>query len=151
MEQSKSRRKKSKRRSSSTSSGRLRPLPETFQSQSPGDTIFELAFLKTHSRTLDLVAKRSITGRVIYRRLCKILHTNYIDPDAPPSDYIKTDDDAGSKGLRAFTQVLNHSDEFRPDGLHLVPGDFASVENMGQLGGVIVDWYRNHGWVVSVG
>ncbi|QND17928.1 hypothetical protein HB775_29940 (plasmid) [Rhizobium leguminosarum bv. trifolii] len=126
-------------------------LPKAFKPKSSGDTLFELAFVKTHAKTLSLSLGNTITGRTIYRRLCSILRTTFIDLDAPPSQYIKTDDNAGSKGLRAFTQVLNNSAEFKPDGLHLKPGDFAEVENMGQLGGVITDWYRDHGWHVSVG
>lgn len=132
-------------------SKKRKSLPESFKASSAGDALFELAFLKTHVKALRLDAVREITGRTIYRRLCALLRTSYINLDAPPSDYIKTDDDAGSRGLRAFTQVLNNSTEFRPDGLRLKPGDFADVENMGQLGGVIVDWYRNNGWRVSVG
>lgn len=139
------------RRFGKATTKRTRQLPQSFQSQSPGDTIFELAFFKTHARTLELSARRTITGRIIYRRLCALLHTNYINPDEPPGEYIKSAGSTGSEALRAFTQVLNHSAEFRPDGLHLVPGDFASVANMGQLGGVIVDWYRNNGWIVTVG
>ncbi|MCF1464043.1 hypothetical protein FS827_22320 [Agrobacterium vitis] len=125
--------------------------PERFKASSAGDTLFELAFLKTHMKAFRLAVTKEINGRTIYRRLCTLLRTSYIDLDAPPSDYIKTDDDAGSRGLRAFTQVLNNSAEFRADGLRLSPGDFSDVENMGQLGGVIVDWYRNNGWRVSVG
>ncbi|WEJ08554.1 hypothetical protein [Sinorhizobium prairiense] len=130
---------------------RRRRLPKDFRPKSPGDTIFELAFIKTHAKTLNLFFEKVITGRTIYRRLCKVLRTNYINPDASPSEYIRSDEDSGSKALRAFTQVLNNSAEFQPDGLHLLPGDFADVENMGQLGGVIVGWYRKNGWQVSVG
>jgi|UPI000555585F hypothetical protein len=128
-----------------------RQLPQAFKSKSPGDAIFELAYLKTHVRTLAFESKPSITGRVIYRRLCTLLNTNYINPDAPPTEYIKSNGSSGSQAVRAFTQTLNNSDEFKPDGLDLSPGDFANVTNMGELGGVIVDWYRNHGWNVSVG
>lgn len=151
MEQSKPEKKKSNQKAKRKPSQKTRPLPRVFQSRTPGDTVFELAFIKTHSRILELAGKRSITGRVIYRRLCSILRTKYIDPDSPPSDYIRTDDSAGSEALRAFTQVLNNSEEFKNDGLHLSPGDVADVETMGQLGGVIVDWYRKNGWLVSVG
>ncbi|BCG79364.1 hypothetical protein [Mesorhizobium sp. 113-3-3] len=109
--------------------------------------LFKFAHYKTHSLRLERIIQKTITAREIYRRLLSVLGVDFIDLQAPPSQYLKGDDPV--KVLRAFAAQLNHSSEFKNDLLDLAPGDLSAATKMQDIGGAIVRWYRTHGWEVQ--
>jgi len=109
--------------------------------------LFKFAHYKTQSLRLERIIQKTITAREIYRRLLSVLGVDFIDLQAPPSQYLKGDDPV--KVLRAFAAQLNHSSEFKNDLLDLAPGDLSAATKMQDIGGAIVRWYRTHGWEVQ--
>jgi hypothetical protein len=66
--------------------------------------------------------------------------------DAPVGRYIR----GGKAAVRAFHNVLNKSPQFRGYKLSLTPGDMNDVGTVADIGIVVIDWFKGHGYRVIV-
>ena len=90
---------------------------------------------------------RYISNQTILSILRQLFDPNGNRPvvlDAPIENYIK----GGRPAVRAFFAPLNRA--FKSFGLNLKPGDLANVETVKDLVAVIVKWFTNHGYQVTL-